>query len=906
MAKIKLSINASSERIGIIAKTIEMTDKITIGRHSDCDICILEPSMSRQHVVIELVNNEVRVTDLQSSNGTFLNGNQLAANRQMPLPTNTSLQCGKCMMTIQWQLVEEKIVDKPVEEQLEEQEEVLFENIVDKPVINKVEEVEEVKKVEKDVEEVKEVEEVKKVEKDVEEVEEVIKTNTSHLEIDKAIRCLNCMTEVEEIEDICPHCGWEKTTHSEGEFFLPPSTMIHDKRYLVGTVVNFGGFGITYIGWDRMLKQKVAIKEFFPSQQDNPVTRVPGENIIMNPQQIEDLAMFNKGKQRFIEEALVLAKFNKVPAIVSVLEWFEENNTVYMVMEFLEGQGLNEYVVSLLEKRIPYEEAIILITPVIEALEKVHEEGILHRDVSPDNIYMTKERNIRLIDFGAARHSEKDESKTEIVKFGYTPLEQYSHDGNQGSWTDVYALCATLYFMMTGIKPQEAADRAQEDGLKLPSELGIDIPKNIEQAILRGMAINYKLRIQTVNELLLALRGELIFQLPETVLRRRKIKNTVVAVGGAVLVGVGILIYMLFFRQMPIMDGKLNEVLINSMSNQSSQSAVDTMLKKFELEYPQVDFKFTFVKENEYAETLLNAYNSDKLPTLFKSSSLGDTLIFSDKVFSLTELYETLDQEKFFFKTWKENKIIHENVFPLGFDAKVLYYNTSLLGDVKNLGSSITMEKILSYKNLYEEGTALLLLSPSTKDLYLYGCGLNIMDGENLTMSDEQITTAYNGINSNMVRVADNALNDFINQQSIFYLGYASEMQQLQLAMPGYCEVGILTSPSKDNMIIADLTEIWYISDKASNEEKEAAMTFLGYVVGDYCQNILCIQENEFLPVNKDVLAIYMDINDDLKFINEENLWFSDIDLSAINLSDENLMKQINQVNNLRESNDEN
>lgn len=210
--------------------------------------------------------------------------------------------------------------------------------------------------------------------------------------------------------------------------------------------------------------------------------------------------MFQKGKEKFLSEARTLARFNRQEGVVSVTDFFETNNTAYIVMEFLDGITLKQYIDT--QGLLTPAEILDLMAPLMEALDEVHNVGLIHRDISPDNIMLLENGGVKLMDFGAARaYTEFGEKSLSIVlKHGYAPEEQYRTHGVQGPWTDIYALCATMYKCITGITPVESLQRMQGDTLQRPSQLGIPIPPWVEYALMKGMAVFQRDRYQSIAE----------------------------------------------------------------------------------------------------------------------------------------------------------------------------------------------------------------------------------------------------------------------------------------------------------------------------------------------------------------------------------------------------------------------
>lgn len=303
-------------------------------------------------------------------------------------------------------------------------------------------------------------------------------------------RCLGCMREYKDEYQVCPYCGYEVGTPPKEAYHMVPGTLLAG-RYTVGQVLGFGGFGVTYIGYDNVLERKVAIKEYLPSEFS---TRIPGQTEVTTYAG-ERTEQFNSGLTKFLDEAKTLAKLQSANGVVQIYNSFQENNTAYIVMEYLEGKTLKTYLEE--TEKIPVEEAKEILHPIITALKEVHALGIIHRDIAPDNIFLTNDGRVKLLDFGASRFATTSHSKSlsVIIKQGYAPVEQYRSRGDQGPWTDVYSLSATLYKMITGITPEDAMERIEKEELKKPSKLGIDIPKNTENAIMN--ALNIKIEDRT-------------------------------------------------------------------------------------------------------------------------------------------------------------------------------------------------------------------------------------------------------------------------------------------------------------------------------------------------------------------------------------------------------------------------
>ena len=321
-------------------------------------------------------------------------------------------------------------------------------------------------------------------------------------------RCLSCMGEYESEYGLCPYCGYEPGTPPESPLHMAPGVVLSG-RYTVGKVIGYGGFGVTYIGWDNTLQQRVAIKEYLPSEF---ATRAAGQSQVTvfggnKSRQFED------GLSKFVDEAKRLARFQNEPGIVRVFDSFSENNTAYIAMEYLDGETLTAYLER--EGKIPVAQAVEMLAPVAASLETIHTEGIIHRDIAPDNIMITKDGQVKLIDFGAARYATTSHSRslTVIIKPGYSPEEQYRSKGDQGPHTDVYALAAVFYRMVTGVTPPDALERRaylenkKKDILTPPSKY-CKIDRNQENAILNAMNVRIEDRTPSASKLLEELTSE--------------------------------------------------------------------------------------------------------------------------------------------------------------------------------------------------------------------------------------------------------------------------------------------------------------------------------------------------------------------------------------------------------------
>ena len=305
--------------------------------------------------------------------------------------------------------------------------------------------------------------------------------------------CLNCFGDLNS-DRVCSACGKKADDAPNAPHQLAKRSLLK-KRYLIDRAIGEGGFGITYSAWDTMTGKHVAIKEYYPSGY---VSRDPrSSQIIINTKQ--NHAATNRGLKRFIDEAQHLSSVNNLDGIVSVYDFFSANNTAYIVMEYLDGISLKRYVRR--KGKLDATTALTILKPVILSLDAVHKTGLIHRDVSPDNILITKTNEVKLIDFGASKEANPDGQSVSIVlKQGFAPEEQYRLHGEQGPWTDIYALGVTIYYCITGQLPPESIQRMYDDTIIPPSELGAKITASQERALMKALAVFAKDRYRSMAE----------------------------------------------------------------------------------------------------------------------------------------------------------------------------------------------------------------------------------------------------------------------------------------------------------------------------------------------------------------------------------------------------------------------
>ncbi len=347
----------------------------------------------------------------------------------------------------------------------------------------------------------------------------------------KVVRCLSCLLPYGN-GSVCEHCGtaagnvpWEYPQ-------LRPGSKIHG-RYIIGRVLGKGGFAITYLGLLEGLNRRVAIKEYFPFELAERVDNATTIRLRRGVSEADDTTeSYRRGVERFLEEGQKIVEChqpNPHPNLVRVTDFFEENGTAYLVMDYVDGVSLEKFLKMQPGNRLGERQARQLIIPVLNGLSAVHAHGFMHRDVKPSNIYISEEGVVTLIDFGSARQALSGERRTLTVTLtqGYAPPEQYASDGDQGPWTDVYGVAATLYRCVTGEKLPSALTRiSSPDCLAAPSSFPeVSISGRMEKAIMAGLQLDHTARIQSVEEFQQVLVGRRIEALFETVAITRLLRD---------------------------------------------------------------------------------------------------------------------------------------------------------------------------------------------------------------------------------------------------------------------------------------------------------------------------------------------------------------------------------------------
>ena len=329
----------------------------------------------------------------------------------------------------------------------------------------------------------------------------------AHEEVVRMQFCPHCMKPA--TGAVCGKCGGDLNWKAPASQ-LPLGAQLRGRTgtvYSIGAAKGQGGFGITYAAMNMMNGQRVAIKEYFPSR-----CAVRGSHFRVVPQQGQQ-QVYQGGMKSFLEEAMMISKVSDLDSVVRVYECFEANGTAYLVMEYVDGKPLHH----ILQKKGPMKASELMpkLPKLLADLDAMHKARVIHRDISPDNIILMPNGQLKLLDFGSARSVQDGKSMTVMLKQGFSPVEQYQSKG-QDSYTDVYALAATVYYCLTGVVPPTAVNRLDKDALIPPNQAGAGLPPDQEKALVQGMIVQPKLRPQTMDAFRRMLFPELYLRMPET------------------------------------------------------------------------------------------------------------------------------------------------------------------------------------------------------------------------------------------------------------------------------------------------------------------------------------------------------------------------------------------------------
>ena len=659
-------------------------------------------------------------------------------------------------------------------------------------------------------------------------------------------RCNYCFDVYENTLSTCPHCDYaEGDITSELLYHLYPGTTLND-RYIIGQVLGFGGFGITYLAWDKTLNATLAIKEYFPS---GLVTRPPGTKKV-SVFTGNRLREYNHGLMRFLDEARSMAKFSSHKDIINIFEYFEENGTAYIVMEYLDGLTLSEFLKN---NRMDVEGSIQVVSRVCSALKDVHAAGIVHRDVSPDNIFLCANGVIKLIDFGAARFSTIDDKlMTIILKPGFAPPEQYERVNVQGPWTDIYALGATMYYMVTGYKPDESTNRKISDTLPAPHEIDKTIPEYVGNTIMQAMAIDRHMRFSSVADFENALNQQKKVLPVATQIKRRKARRFIgLAAALLIIVASAFAFYASWERQRleeGLPDASITIAFFTTGDagfDNARLSAFESIIEAFRIGFPNVYIEISTYPQADYKAAILAAYASGSPYTLFESTGFDYEAL--SIAMDLHDIVEALDEEVFHFLGEYEAHFTGFNQLPLGFVAPVIYLNPVLI-DFPGAG-------IRSIEDI-------LLASTSAEWPIAVG------------YRDADVFTSIFG--EAQAAISENADEMFFEGSAAALFSDTSLYFNIQGRMQGgwYRLVYIGTDAP-----VAQFADIWSISQSIDVDERTAAKRFMEYLFSDIAQDVLHLRNRSGnLPINRYVFDVFYEVHNDFYgfFANIDDYVFND------------------------------
>ena len=683
-------------------------------------------------------------------------------------------------------------------------------------------------------------------------------------------RCLNCFNLFDivysdkEEREVCPYCGYCEGTPPKELYHLYPGVGLYNNRYVIGTCIGFGGFGITYKAWDNVLETVVAVKEYYPT---GLVQRVPGK-----PQVIiytgESKEEYMQGLERFLDEAKNMAKFVDNPNIVHVDAFFEENNTAYLVMEYLPGMTLKSYLKSK-GGRIGCEEVIPIADAVITALKEIHAGGIIHRDISPDNIMLCNDGRIKLLDFGAARFSDADQERTRsiILKPGFAPPEQYQAKSKQGPWTDIYALCATVYRAITGVLPDESVNRVIEDTVQSPIQIYSDIPERISNTVMKGMSIYPEIRFSNVDELKKALDGEKKVMEPKKELRVRRMKRTI-TVGIALLIVVSMSLYVYNMYKNKKADVVMNSADISiwiavddQMNEDGAKAMMDSGIEAFTSIQENLNVNYKFMQEYPYRTELLKASENGEMPTIFQAQYATKEIM--EDAASVDKVYEYMEKsgsdDCYLLENYK-NSIEESKKIPLSFEAPIVYVKRS--SEVKNI-DNLT---ISDYKQIESMSDDSFYISESAEDMLLS----SLNSDENSQNIDDKRKKEWKKLGGSEI------YKQFLSDDKLlYYFGSTEDYKFVNDSWAGRYKIVKIESDS----VYVEPTNELSISGTTSDDESRAASLLISYMLKQGAQEALFLgtsysdngvdklQKIEGLPVNKSALKSYTDTNTELQII---------------------------------------
>ncbi len=652
---------------------------------------------------------------------------------------------------------------------------------------------------------------------------------------------------------MCPYCGQVAGTPNHPAYLLQPGTRLWG-RYIIGDVLGVGGFGVTYRAFDSRLATLVAIKEFFPGEL---VSRIPGESKV-RAFSGDKLEAYAAQLARFMDEAKNMAKFNGDAHIVNVFDSFEDNGTAYIVMEFLDGDTLKGHMAAG-GGALPPAEAAVILEGLLSALQSIHQKGIIHRDVSPDNIFVLQDGRVKLLDFGAARFAAKEEwTQSVVVKKGYAPPEQYRSNMKQTERTDLYAAGATWYKMLTGVTPEESIERWEKDNVVRPSALGAAVDPNTDKAVMKAMALRPELRFKSAEAMLAALRGQTGFDYPEEELKKRRRLRGVSVAFAAVSVVTALAIAGWQISSMPEtiaagptladMDIQPDTIRLQVQSYENETGVFDELAAAFMEKYPGYTVEVITAPWEELDANPPD-YAAEGAPTVFHPFWGNGRENLAD----LSPLINGLDRSEYYLLHRYEEEFQTPDRISLGFEVL-----TAFGSDEKAAAKGVTLPaSFTSFKQImdayepFPEGINLYfyqatdLLGWYEPDIYRDGVFKPAAWEKDLrryveyTKADQEERGGY----------SEDYL--IVEQARTWSLRRAAER------WPG----GFRAIPiEKKGRMSGYSSNAFGVNRNASENQQKVGMLFLHFLLSEYGQNLLHVQNENGLPLNKKAMAQYLEL----------------------------------------------
>ncbi|MBD5134448.1 MAG: protein kinase [Lachnospiraceae bacterium] len=560
-------------------------------------------------------------------------------------------------------------------------------------------------------------------------------------------------------------------------------------RYIIRAVAGAGGFGIVYEAWDEMMKSKVAIKEYHAVQAD----------AIQPEEYAYDIKCF-------LNEARIMAKFDMHPNVVHIFDYFEENGAGYIVMEFLEGSSLKQFLMNQ-HGLSDIDMMLGIAESMCDILGTIHKAGIIHRDLSPDNIFICSNGDVKLIDFGASRLMGNSSNSTRVVKSCYAPPEQYSDEKSQGPWTDVYALGAVMYRIITGQIPIESVRRKCDDGLLVPSELNPDIPEYLDNVIMKAMDTDPHMRYRNMDELRNALHNDEDDTAVQQKTEKKKTRKITGIICAAVIMAICLITAVLIYYRGYIMCGLPEaelELWIPSDDDAGIADKMEKVLEEFNNKYK--DHVKIDVKEIPYSEyyDILSLLNGTKsMPVLFYTENKQNK--YKEGLSDISGKIKGINAGKYLCAADIGKSISEEHMLPTGLNCFVVYVNNSLTKDA----TEVTIDKKLIRRVLERQ----------------------------LELGNMEYYQA------------------FLRGEKHYYIGSTSKYHQIinSRDISSYIEIYDMS----DICSYGYFTDYWCISSNAGRDEKICAEAVLSYMMQENCQRIFFTVDStrisSSMPLNKEI-----------------------------------------------------